>query len=265
MPIKVDLGILLSRVRREAPVVHHLTNWVTVNDCAQAVKSLGASPIMAHAPEEVEEVVGISSSLVLNIGTLSKDFVGAMFIAARAANKRGIPVVLDVCGAGATKLRNKSCRELIATSRIDIIKGNASEIAFLSGENIKPKGVDSVGISADIQRLALRLAAENKCVVVSTGEVDTVTDGKASIKVMNGDKIMSSVVGTGCIAASVIGTFAAIENDLVKASVAGLVCFEVASEIAAGKSRGPGSFKWRLFDELYLLNTKTLNRKQRVS
>ena len=265
MRIKVDSGVLLNRIRKESPVVHHLTNWVTVNDCAQAVKSLGASPIIAHDPGEVEEVVSIASSLVLNIGTLTKGFVRAMLIAAKVANKNGIPVVLDVCGVGATKLRGISCRKLTSLSRIDIIKGNASEIAFLSGERVRPKGVDSVNKGKGIQGQAIRLARENKCVVVATGEVDIITDGKDLFRVLNGDKIMPLVVGTGCIAASVIGAFVAVEEDLVKASIAALSCLGVSAEIAAKKSKGPGSFKGKLFDQLSLINPKVLNKKQRIS
>jgi len=265
MSMKINSGILLGRVKREAPLVHHLTNWVTISDCAQAVKSLGASPIMAHALEEVGDIAGISSALVLNIGTLTTEFVEAMHIAIRVAHKRKIPVVLDICGAGATRFRNKKCRELINTASIDIIKGNVSEVASLSDKNVRTKGVDSTEVTSDIQELALKSAANNKCVVVVTAAEDIVTDGRVLLKVNNGDKIMSSVVGTGCMAASIIGTFAAVEKDLIKASTAGLVCFEVASEIAAAKSKGPGSFKEALFDALYLVTPKALNKRQRIT
>ncbi len=260
----INAGILLTQIRERSPLVHHLTNWVTIYDCAQVVKSLGASPVMAHALEEVEEMAGIASSLVLNIGTLTVELVEAMKKAAYAANKKGIPVVLDLCGAGATSLRDKKCQELINEVRIDIIKGNASEIARVAGEKIKTKGVDSSFVQADLKDLAVKLAIKNKCTVVVTGEVDIVTDGKRYFRVNNGHKIMSSLVGTGCMATSVIGTFAAVEKDLVKASVAGLVCFEVAAQLAAQKSKGPGSFKEKLFDCLYKLDAKIVSRMQRV-
>jgi len=260
----LDAGSLLKRVREKIPLVHHLTNWVTIYDCAQVVKSLGASPVMAHALEEVGEMTGIASSLVLNIGTLTVEFVEAMKKAAITANKRGIPVVLDVCGAGATGLRDKKCQELISEARIDIIKGNSSEIARVAGENIKTKGVDSLIVKADIKKLAVGLALANKCTVVVTGKTDIVTDGKRLFMVSNGDKIMASLVGTGCMATSVIGVFAAVEKDLVKASVSGLACFEVASQMAAGKSKGPGSFKENLFDCLYNLDSKQVLRLQKI-
>jgi len=261
---EITPGILLKRVREVSPLIHHLTNWVTICDCAQAVKSIGASPVMAHAIEEVEEMAAISSALVLNIGTLTNDFVEAMKKAASAANKKGIPVILDVCGAGSTSLRNEKCQELISRVRIDIIKGNPSEIACISGANIRTKGVDSCDIKVDIKKLANELALANTCVVVVTGQEDTVTDGKKLYIVSNGDKIMSGLVGLGCMAASVIGTFAAVEKDLAKASVSGLVCFEVAAEIAAERSKGPGSFKVNFFDSLYNLNPAIVSDRQKI-
>lgn len=151
--VKIDAYVLLERIRKEKPVVHHLTNWVTIYDCANIVKVLGASPVMAHATEEVAEMANIASSLVLNIGTLTADFIEAMKIAARSANKKGIPVVLDVCGAGATKLRDDKSMELINQVRIDIIKGNSSEIARIAGESVKTKGVDSSSVSLDMREL----------------------------------------------------------------------------------------------------------------
>jgi len=265
MITKVNSGFLLSRVRKESPVIHHLTNWVTIYDCAQAVKSLGGSPVMAHALEEVGEMAEIASALVLNIGTLTSELVEAMKKAAGVANKRGIPVVFDVCGAGATKFRDKKCQELFCALNIGIIKGNASEVASLAGERVKTKGVDSAVVRSNINGLAAKLAIKNKCTVVVTGAEDIVTDGKFSFRIKNGDRIMSSVVGTGCIAASVIASFAAVENNLTIASAAGLACFEVASEIAAVQSKGPGTFKEKLFDELYLLTPEVVNKSQKIT
>jgi len=255
---------LLARVRAQKPVVHHLTNWVTIYDCANVVKTLGASPVMAHAPEEAADMARIASSLVLNIGTLTTDFVEAMKLAAKSANKKGIPVVLDVCGAGATAFRDRKCAELLSGARIDIIKGNASEVARIAGVDVHTKGVDSAAVSGDLRAMARELAARRGCTVVVTGKEDIVTDGKREYLVRNGHALMGSIVGTGCMAASVIGTFAAVEKDLAAASVAGLVCFEVAGELAARKARGTGSFKEALFDELYRLSAGTVTRRQKV-
>lgn len=255
---------LLKRVRAQKPLIHHITNWVTIYDCANVVKVFGASPVMAHAPEEAGQMAGIASALVLNIGTLTTALIQAMKIAAKAANKKGIPVVLDVCGAGATALRDTSCFELLGECRIDIIKGNVSEIARVGGESVTTKGVDASNVSADLAAIARKLAVSRSCAVVVTGAEDIVTDGKKTFMVRNGHALMGHVVGTGCMAASVIGTFAAVEKDPVLAAASGLVCFEVAAELAAKTGHGPASFKEELFDHIYSLDASSLKRLQKV-
>jgi hydroxyethylthiazole kinase len=260
-PVAYDL---LERVRQQKPVVHHLTNWVTIYDCAQVVKTLGASPVMAHALEEVAEMSHIASALVLNIGTLTVDFVEAMKLAARSANTKGIPVVLDVCGAGATALRDRKCLELLNEVRIDVIKGNVSEMARVSGQSVRTRGVDATQVAGDLALLAGKLANQHKAAVVVTGKVDIATDGQKTYRIHNGHSMMTRVVGTGCMAASVIGAFAAVERDLALAAACALACFGLAAEVAAEKSAGPASFKERLFDCLYCLDRETVNRLQRI-
>lgn len=257
---------LLKKVRQQKPIVHHLTNWVTIYDCAQIVKTMGASPIMAHAPAEMAEMTHIASAVVLNIGTLTSEFVESMKIAARTANNKGIPVVLDVCGAGATRLRDEKCFELLGETHISIIKGNASEIARIAGESIQSRGVDSAEVKANKIDLVRKLAKTYNAVAVMTGPEDILSNGEKTYIVSNGHPIMTSVVGTGCMAASVIGTFAAIEKDYALAAACGLVCYEIAAEQAATDCHGPASFKERLFDSLYSLNdeTVTVNQKVRV-
>jgi hydroxyethylthiazole kinase len=262
--IKLDAYSLLERIKKNKPVVHHLTNWVTIYDCANVVKVLGASPVMAHAREEVAQMVEIASSLVLNIGTLTVDFVEAMKEAAQSANKKGIPVVLDVCGAGATSLRDRKSFELLDEVGIAIIKGNASEVARIAGERVSTKGVDATAVDKNMIQVAKDLAGKRQCTVVVTGKEDIVAGGKKTFIVKNGTPLMTHIVGTGCMATSVIGAFAAVEKDLVLASAAALVCFEIAAECAEGKSQGPGTFKERFFDELYHLDKRTINRMQRV-
>ncbi|MFH0827519.1 MAG: hydroxyethylthiazole kinase [Candidatus Omnitrophota bacterium] len=262
--IRIDVYRLLERIRTNKPVVHHLTNWVTIYDCANVVKVLGASPVMAHAREEVAQMAQIASSLVLNIGTLTVDFVEAMKKAALSANKKGIPVVLDVCGAGATSLRDRKSFELLDEVRIDIIKGNASEVARMAGERVSTKGVDAAAVDKNMRQVAKDLASKRQCTVVVTGQEDIVAGEKNFFVVKNGTPMMTHVVGTGCMATSVIGAFAAVEKNFAVASAAALVCFEVAAERAAKTSLGPGTFKERLFDHLYHLDKKTINRYQRV-
>ena len=255
---------LLDRVRQQKPVVHHLTNWVTIYDCAQVVKTLGASPVMAHAPQEVADMTQIASALVLNIGTLTVDLVEAMKLAALSANQKRIPVILDVCGAGATALRDQKCQELLSEVRINVIKGNESEVARVSGETVRTRGVDATEVSGDLVLLAEKLADQRKAMVVITGKADIVTDAKTTYLVKNGHPMMTQVVGTGCMAASVIGAFAAVESDLCLAAACALACYEIAAEVAAEKAAGPASFKERLFDSLYNLDRETVDRLQRI-
>jgi hydroxyethylthiazole kinase len=260
-PIAYDL---LDRVRQQKPVVHHLTNWVTIYDCAQVVKTLGASPVMAHAAEEVAEMTQIASALVLNIGTLTVDVVQAMHVAAKSANEKGIPVILDVCGAGATRFRDRTCLELLNEARIDVIKGNASEVARIGGESVQTRGVDSAVVAGDMVQVAQRLAAQRKATVVVTGPVDIVTDGRSTYRIANGHTMMAHVVGTGCMAASVIGAFAAVERDLARAAACALAIFGIAAEVAAQNAPGPATFKERLIDCLYGLDRATVDRLLRV-
>jgi len=262
--LKIDAYALLEKIRAQKPVIHHLTNWVTIYDCANVVKVLGASPVMAHAREEVAEMARIASALVLNIGTLTPQFVESMKVAALSANNKGIPVVLDVCGAGATTLRNRKCFELMDQMRIDLIKGNVSEIARISGERVQTKGVDATQVDRNMMEVAKELARESKGTVAVTGEEDIVTDGRKLYLIKNGHPMMANIVGTGCMAASVIGAFAAVERDLALAAAAALVCFEVAKECAVKVASGPGTLKERIYDCLFHLDKQTLDRMQRV-
>jgi len=219
---------------------------------------------MAHAKEEVADMAGIASALVLNIGTLTSDFVDAMILAGKSANRKGIPVVLDVCGAGATKFRDDKCFEILDNVQVSIIKGNSSEIARMAGESVQTKGVDASIVEKNLQELARALAEKRKCTVVITGKEDIVADEKRAVLVKNGHPMMANIVGTGCMATSVIGTFAAVEKDYVAASVAGLVCYEVAAEIAARQAQGPGSFKEKRFDAVYNLEAETVEKMLRI-
>ena len=181
----------LQAVRDQRPLVHHITNWVTIFDCAQVVKCFGASPVMAHAPEEAADMTGIASALVLNIGTLTTEVVESMKLAAAAANRKGIPVVLDACGAGATRYRDQKTLELLDAAKISVIKGNSSEIARVAGLAVETKGVDAGQVAADLREVARALAAKRACTVVITGAEDIVAgDGKLFL-VRNGHPMMA--------------------------------------------------------------------------
>ncbi len=257
-------SIFLEKVRKQKPLVHHLTNWVTIYDCANVVKVFGASPVMAHAPEEAADMTALAGALVLNIGTLTAELIEAMKLAVKSANQKNIPVILDVCGAGATGFRDKKVFELLDTGRIDVIKGNASEVARVAGRDVVTKGVDSTDVDADPAEIARQLAEKRDCVVVITGETDIVADKQKVFKIKNGHEMMSHVVGTGCMAASVIGTFAAISEELAEGISAGLCCYEIAAEGAAETSSGPGTFKEKLFDCIFSLDKQTVDKKQRI-
>jgi hydroxyethylthiazole kinase len=245
-------------------VIFHLTNWVTISNCANIVKMLGACPVMAHAAQEVEEMARLASALVLNIGTVTPEFLATMKLAAKSARARGLPVVLDACGAGTTALRNRACRELLDEVGLDLLKGNAWEIASLGGLIVPTRCVDAAALAPEVREVARQLARDHRCTVVVTGPEDLVTDGRRQFLVRNGVPMMAQVAGTGCMAASVMGAFAAVEPDLALAATAALVCFGVAAECAIAEALGPATFKERLFDCLFSLDQRTIDERQQV-
>ena len=255
---------IFERVRIDKPLVHHITNWVTICDCANMTRALGALPVMAHAKEESGDMAAIASALVLNIGTLTPELIESMIVAAKSANRKGIPVVLDVVGVGATRLRNESAAKLLDMVRIDIIKGNSSEIAKLAGMDVTTRGVESTKVETDLMVIAKKLAKERNATVVITGKEDIVLDGINTYIIKNGHELMGKVVGTGCMAASVIGAFAAVEKDYGKACAAALSIYGVAGEIAAKGSKGPGSFKENLYDAVYNLNKEKIEELSKI-
>ncbi len=258
-----DVFSVLSEVRSRKPLVHHITNWVTVYDCAQVTRSAGALPVMAHAPEEVEEMVSLAGALVLNIGTLTSELVESMVLAGQKANDLSIPVVLDAVGAGATKFRSRECFELIDKVKFAVVKGNSSEVGTLAGAGALTRGVEAESVEGSLSELARELAVSKNCTVVVTGAEDIVSDGERTVVVRNGHELMGRVVGTGCMAASLLGAFNAVEGDSLKASACALAAFGVAGEIAATKANEPSKFKAELLDSLYVLREESL-RKARI-
>ncbi|MDO9324548.1 MAG: hydroxyethylthiazole kinase [Methanoregula sp.] len=244
---------LFRQVRKNHPLVHHITNYVTVNDCANITICAGGAPIMADAIEEVAEMTGIVGALVLNIGTLNHVQIESMIAAGRKANEKKIPIILDPVGAGATRFRTETARRLLDELEITILKGNAGEIGVLAGADGKVRGVDSAGLTGDPVTIAQAFAAHAGLTVVVSGATDIVTDGKRVLLVENGHPMMGGISGTGCMAASVTGAFAAESDDSVLAAAAALAAFGIAGERAAASARGPYSFKVALFDELSLL------------
>jgi hydroxyethylthiazole kinase len=243
----------LRRVRDRKPLVHNITNFVVMNFTANALLACGASPVMAHAAEEVEEMVSLAGALVLNIGTLSPPWVQAMLKAGKRANALHVPLILDPVGAGATRLRTDSARRLIEGLSIQVIRGNASEILSLAGDKSgsRTKGVDSVHTVDQVAEMAAALAKELRTTLAITGAVDLITDGERTCRVMNGHEMMSHVTGTGCTATAIIGAFLAVDPNPLEAATTGLSYFGLAGEKAAAKASGPGSFQIALLDALY--------------
>lgn len=255
---------IFTRVREKRPLVHHITNYVTVNDCANITLCAGGSPVMADAPEEAAEMATIANSLVLNIGTLNRAQIKSMLLAGRVANKRGIPVILDPVGAGATRFRTKTTERLLNELEITVLKGNAGEIGVIAGVEATVRGVDSRGMAGNPVTVARKLATTLGLIVVISGATDIVTDGKHTLLVENGHPLMGSISGTGCMASSVTAAFCAESENHMTATAAALASFDLAGERAAAVAHGPQSFKVALFDELANLTPQDLTAGGRI-
>jgi hydroxyethylthiazole kinase len=254
----------IELIHSKSPVIHNITNYVVMNNTANALLAIGASPVMAHALDEVEEMVSIASALVINIGTLSEHWIKSMFKAAHQARTKGIPVILDPVGAGATSYRTKTARDLMAAEPPTIIRGNASEIMALYDENSKTKGVDSAASSDQAIDIAKRLSETYQCVVCISGETDYIVDQKKILKMKNGHIMMSRVTGLGCTASALCGAFAAVEKNSFKATAEAMAVMGIAGELAAGISAGPGSMQMHFLDYLYRISKDDIVRRLNI-
>ncbi|MDA8138975.1 MAG: hydroxyethylthiazole kinase [Desulfobacteraceae bacterium] len=251
-------------IREKSPLVHNITNYVVMNTTANALLAVGASPVMAHAVEEVEELAAVAGALVINIGTLSPPWVEAMLLAGRAAKKNGVPLVFDPVGCGATRLRSRAAQELIQNARPSIIRGNASEIHALLHAGSGGKGVDSLLRPDQIENEATELSRATGAVVSVSGPVDLIVQGDKAVRVANGHPLMARVTGMGCTASAVTGAFAAVNDSPLKAAAHAMALMGVAGEMAAERCQGPGSF-WPLFlDTLSLIQESDLARRLKV-
>ena len=261
----MNAGESLRRLRERRPLVHQITNYVVMNETANATLALGALPVMAHAREEVEEMVRLAGALVINIGTLSPHWVDAMLAAGKAGNAAGVPVVLDPVGAGATRYRTDTARRILDEVQIAVLRGNAGEVATLVGVQAEVRGVESMDVGGESSDLA-RSAARNLGLVASvTGVVDHVSDGKRVLAVSNGHELLASVTGTGCMSSAMTGCFLAAKGqDTLEAAAEALAAFGVAGEDAARDAKGPGSFHVNLYDALAALDPETLDSRAKV-
>jgi len=262
--IRSRAAAAFALIRERRPLIHQITNYVVMNQTANITLLVGASPVMAHAKEEVADMVGFAGALVLNPGTLEPDWVEAMLIAGRKANELGVPIVLDPVGAGATPYRTDTYLTFLRELDIAVVRGNSGEIGALSGAGGEVIGVDSVTGVADPAAVTAAAASGWSSVAAITGERDYISDGERTIGVDNGHLWLTTLTGTGCMATAMIGSFAAVEDDHLVATASALACYGLASEKAAEEAKGPGTFKAALFDSLYHLTPEDLEAGARV-
>lgn len=251
-------------IREFSPLIHNITNYVVMEQTANALLALGASPVMAHASDEAEDMAKIAHSLVLNIGTLSPSWIEGMFLALKMANYKNIPSVFDPVGAGATPYRTNTAKSILACGKLTAIRGNASEILALAGCEHATKGVDSSLQPLACLEQAKELAKQYRCIVSISGEVDLVTNGDLCFTIHNGDPIMTKVTGMGCTATAVTGAFLAIQKDSLLGCIHAAALMGIAGEMAAEKSKGPGSFKIAFVDALSAISLDEIKKRMRV-
>ena len=254
----------LALIRERTPLIHNITNFVVMNDTANVLLALGASPVMSHAVREVREMVGYAGALVLNIGTLEDDWIESMLAAGEEANARNIPVVLDPVGAGATTYRTTTTERIRSAVRVAVVRGNAAELATIAGMEAKIRGVDSVASGAPDAAARLAAARFGGAAVVS-GAVDYVADATRAAEVRNGHPMMGRITGSGCMATALVGAFLAVERDPFLAGVEAMIAFGIAGELAAERSSGPGTFHMNLMDAVADLDEATILARANAS
>lgn len=253
----------LKKVRENAPLIHNITNYVVMNSTANTLLSLGASPVMAHATEEMEEMVSIASALVLNIGTLSEKWIEAMHLAGKTAKRIGKPVILDPVGAGATSLRTNATKSIIETIKPQVIRGNASEILAIAQAEMTTKGVDSTASAHEAVDVAKQLADKTGSVVSISGKTDYVTDGKTVHEISNGHPLMGKITGTGCAATAITGAFVAVNDDYLTAATEAMLIMGIAGEMAGEEADAPGTFQIKFLDALYNIDEKEIQKRMK--
>ncbi len=255
---------IFLKIKKQKPLVHQITNFVVMNDTANITMHIGALPVMAQAKEEMNEMTAIAGALVLNIGTLQADWVESMKLAGKRANDLNIPIILDPVGAGATSYRTRTSHELLQSLKISVLRGNSGEIGVLGGGGGEVKGVESIGSINNPESVAQALSEKYGCVVAISGKRDIIADRRNIYYVDNGHELLTTLTGTGCMATSVIGAFCAVEKDYALAAACGLAVYGLASEFAARKAKGPGSFKVAFFDAVYNLTPKQIIKGVRI-
>ncbi|EPR13129.1 hydroxyethylthiazole kinase [Ruminiclostridium papyrosolvens] len=265
-----QIASLIAEVRSKKPLIHNITNYVTVNDCANVILAIGASPIMADDINEAADITSISSALVINIGTLNKRTVESMILSGKKANEKGMPVIFDPVGAGASTFRNEVTRAILDKVKISVLRGNLSEVSYIAGLNATTKGVDVSDTDIefnDSTAVAKKAAAKLGCIVAVTGAVDVISDSKNVVTISNGHKMLSNVTGTGCMTTALVGAFCGAENDYFKAAVAGVTVMGIAGEIAyeAAGHKGTGSYHLAVIDYISKMDENIFGEKARIN
>ena len=242
----------LSLIKREAPLIHNITNFVVMQQTANALLALGASPVMAHAEEELQDIVAIARALVINIGTLDRHWLNSINLGLSLAKKKNIPVIVDPVGAGASELRTQSALALLKMKPA-VIRGNGGEIMALAGAAILSKGVDSQYQSDAAFSAAVQLSQEYQCVVVVSGAQDLIVSGETCITVSNGTPMMTRVTGMGCSATALIGAFCSVNANYLAASAHAMAVMGIAGEMALELATGPGTLNLHFMDKLFSL------------
>ena len=248
----------VEKIRTQAPLVHNITNYVVMNNTANALLALGASPVMAHAVEEVADMATIAGAVVINIGTLSKEWIAAMHMAAAKARELGKPLVIDPVGAGATAYRTDTVKALMADAAPSLIRGNGSEIMALCDADVVTKGVDSTSSSDQAVQAAQALAAQYRCSVCITGEIDIIVSEDAEYRIANGHAMMPRVTGLGCTATAICGAFAAVNGNAAQAAAHAMAVMGIAGEMGGNLAKGPGSLQMHFIDALYQLSAEDI-------
>ncbi|WP_010096583.1 hydroxyethylthiazole kinase [Ornithinibacillus scapharcae] len=267
MKLQENIKLLFSKVIEMQPLVHHITNNVTINDCANVTLAIGGSPVMATSVEEVGDMTQLADALVINFGTIDDAMYQAMILAGQSANRKGIPVIFDPVGVGATPFRTARAKDFIGQVKVSIVRGNASEVFALIGGESKTRGVDAGEISISKEELARTTSKELGVITVISGEEDVISNGADIVRIGNGDINLTKITGTGCMTASLIACFAGVTEYLFEASIAGMSVMSLAGELA-GKNlaeyEGLGTFRMKLMDEISLMNGESWEKGVRI-
>lgn len=264
---QVNVKKIFTKLKTSKPLIHQITNNVTINDCANVTLAIGASPVMATSVKEVEAMANIADGLVINFGTITGDMYESMVVAGKAANKKGIPVVFDPVGVGATPFRTEKAHQYLNEVKVDIVRGNGTEVFALIGGKAITRGVDAGELSLPQTELAKLAAEKLGSIVVISGKADVISDGKKTVEIDNGDIWLTFVTGTGCMTSSLIASFAGAVDDYFSAAIVGMGVMSLAGERARRlikDGEGIGTFKVKLMDEIFLMDETVWEKEVRL-